>query len=153
MPNAGDLMRQPLIGVSTVSAIWCERRCVPIEQVYWFVKRIMSNGQDRNVYHIWARNAGRRANTSAPVREIPAALLAILSLRGSPATAQPDRLQEFGLQESIVPEPRWCPSTVPSISGWTYTGVSNSEMRIFRQGQGNQVVTRRRGVPRLRVTT
>ena len=33
-------------------------------------------------------------------------------------------------------DPNWCPSTAPFLSGWTHAGVSNPEMRIFRQGQG-----------------
>jgi len=37
------------------------------------------------------------------------------------------------------------PSTASFPGGWTHTGVSNPEMRIFRQGKGHQESTRLRG--------
>jgi len=40
---------------------------------------------------------------------------------------------------------KYCPSTTARRWGWAQTGVSNSEMRIFRQYQGNQESTRLRG--------
>ena len=41
-----------------------------------------------------------------------------------------------------------CPSTNSCYHRWAPTGVSNPEMRIFAQGQGNQALVRRRSLLR-----